>query len=170
MAKWGAIDYKEFKELDQKLEKFEKTEKDKFLEDCCKELAARLLGKVIKRTPVGDYSKHAEEYQVQGGELRRGWTAGKDSDPTTFARSLPIKKAGSEYIVIIENIKNYASYVEFGHRQAPGRYVPAIGKSLKKSWVDGKFMLTVSEEELRRISKPVLEKKLERELRRVFGD
>ena len=25
----------------------------------------------------------------------------------------------------------YASYVEYGHRQEPGRYVPALGKRLK---------------------------------------
>lgn len=36
----------------------------------------------------------------------------------------------------------YAPYVEYGHRQKPGRYVPAIGKRLKKSWVTGKFMFT----------------------------
>lgn len=32
------------------------------------------------------------------------------------------------------NVK-YAPYVEFGHHQTPGRYVPAIGKRLKASWV-----------------------------------
>lgn len=32
----------------------------------------------------------------------------------------------------------YAPYVELGHHQEPGRYVPAIGKRLKASFVQGK--------------------------------
>ena len=35
----------------------------------------------------------------------------------------------------------YAPYVELGHRQQPGRYVPAIGKRLVRSWVPGKPFL-----------------------------
>lgn len=38
----------------------------------------------------------------------------------------------------------YAPYVEFGHTQEPGRYVPAIGKRLVKSYVPPKpFMRPV---------------------------
>lgn len=36
----------------------------------------------------------------------------------------------------------YAPYVELGHRQTPGRYVPAIGKRLVADHVDGKYFLT----------------------------
>lgn len=35
----------------------------------------------------------------------------------------------------------YAPYVELGHHQEPGRYVPAIGKRLKKEWVPPKAFL-----------------------------
>lgn len=31
----------------------------------------------------------------------------------------------------------HAPHVEYGHRQTPGRYVPAIGKRLKESFVPG---------------------------------
>lgn len=31
--------------------------------------------------------------------------------------------------------EKYGKYLEFGHRQTPGRYVPAIGKRLKADWV-----------------------------------
>ena len=47
------------------------------------------------------------------------------------------------------------AYVEYGHRQQPGRYVPAIGKRLKKGWVEGKFMLTISEQEIQKIAESV---------------
>ena len=35
----------------------------------------------------------------------------------------------------------YAPYVELGHKQQPGRYVPKIGKRLVRSWVPGKPFL-----------------------------
>ena len=35
----------------------------------------------------------------------------------------------------------YAPHVEYGHRQEVGRYVPAIGKRLVKSWVPGQYFL-----------------------------
>lgn len=41
----------------------------------------------------------------------------------------------------------YAPYVEFGHHQQPGRYVPAIGKRLKASYVPGKPYLVPALEE-----------------------
>ena len=49
MGKFGISDLKKFqKELNQ----LEKEKVDVFLEACAKELAARLLAKVIKLTPV----------------------------------------------------------------------------------------------------------------------
>lgn len=36
----------------------------------------------------------------------------------------------------------YAPYVELGHMQEPGRYVPAIGKRLVADYVPGKYFLT----------------------------
>lgn len=35
----------------------------------------------------------------------------------------------------------YAPYVELGHHQEPGRYVPAIKKRLVRSWIPGKPFL-----------------------------
>ena len=36
---------------------------------------------------------------------------------------------------------SYAPPVELGHHQEPGRYVPAIGKRLKREWVPGKAFI-----------------------------
>lgn len=80
------------------------------------------------------YDKYWSGYK--GGTLRRAW------------RVSIVEKQGSEYTVTVENPTEYASYVEFGHRQTPGRYVPALGKSLKASWVQGKFMMTISAQEV----------------------
>lgn len=60
-----------------------------------------------------------------GGTLRDAWTI------------LPIEKQGNNYLVIFVNNTEYASCVEYRHRQRPGRYVPAIVKALKTNWVKG---------------------------------
>ena len=87
-----------------------------------REIAARLLANVIKLTPVGlgtfdDNGKRVK----QGGTLRRGWSVEKIKD--------------GKYRVF--NSVPYALYVEEGHKQTPGRYVPAIGRRLKEAWVPG---------------------------------
>jgi len=43
----------------------------------------------------------------------------------------------SPEMAVVGTDVEYAPYVEFGHRQEPGRYVPAIGKRLVASYVDG---------------------------------
>lgn len=58
-----------------------------------KELTARLLRKVKKRTPV------------KTGILRRGWTTGNTYN------------GGSYIVVMVNNNTYYASYVENGHRK-----------------------------------------------------
>ena len=92
------------------------------------------------------YQRYWSGYQ--GGTLRRAWTI------------LPIEKQGGSYTVTVVNPTEYASYVEYGHRQTPGRYVPALGKRLKASWVPGKFMLTISTQEVESQAPKLLEKRL----------
>ena len=83
MARWGKCDYKELKKLQKNLEKVMKNDTVKFYEECARELAARLLRKVIKRTPVGENQYEMQnvngkekKYTIKnGGTLRRGWTA-----------------------------------------------------------------------------------------------
>lgn len=111
-----------------------------------------------------------------GGTLRRGWTAkteaeaqtGKGGNATTYAMTLDVTKTGKIYQIEVINPVSYASYVEFGHRQKPGRYVPAIGKRLKASWVEGKFFLTVSEDTLKTTAPALLEQELDEFLKGVF--
>lgn len=43
-----------------------------------------------------------------------------------------------EHKVYIGSNVYYAPYVELGHHQTPGRFVPQIGKRLKASWVQPK--------------------------------
>lgn len=170
MARSVRVDYSALEKFRDKLEQIDL---DEFCEATAKELAARLLRKVIKRTPVGDYSNSydleddGEQYFLtmsdkQGGTLRRGWT--------TQLNNINVHKFANDYVVELINPVEYASYVEYGHRQEPGRYVPAIGKRLKKGWVPGQFMLTISENELRDAAPRLIEQKLNNWLKEALAD
>lgn len=193
MGRTGKFSMSDMKKLQANLKKIQDADMDAFMEACAKELAARLLAKVIKRTPVGDYSKeievtakkdskHHKKGDVykkkinpsgkKGGTLRRGWISksheeaekGKGS-PThveilEYANGLKISRLSDVLRIEIVNPVEWATYVNYGHRQTPGRYVPALGKKLKKGWVVGKFMMEHSEKELQTIAPKVLKKKI----------
>ena len=139
MARMGRFDPTPLIEFQRKLEKINQDKMDAFLEDCTKELAARLLRLVIKRTPKGEYPKSTGK---KGGTLQRGWT---------YTDNMAIRHEGNNYIIEIVNPVEYASYVEYGHRKAN-----------HKGWVEGEFMMTISENELRTIAPKVLENKLKK--------
>nr|DAF24083.1 MAG TPA: type I neck protein [Caudoviricetes sp.] len=138
----------DFSEIRKAAETLSQANTALLLENITNELGVRLLAKAIKRTPVDK------------GALRRGW------DASIGAKAV---NTGGGYTVTITNSVEYASYVEFGHRQTPGRYVPAIGKSLKKSWVTGRFFLTKAELELEKELLKIIEKKLEAWIKEVLG-
>jgi hypothetical protein len=135
----------DFNEIKRVAEALKSANTRLFITKITDEIALRLLRKAIKRTPVEE------------GTLRRNWNIAS------------VEEAGNGYEVTVFNPMEYASYVEFGHRQEPGRYVPAIGKRLKKSWVQGQFFLTKSEIELERELPKIIEKKLEIWLKEVMG-
>lgn len=84
-----------------------------------KELASRMLRYTVLKTPV------------VSGSLRMGWQA-----KTNYTNDSIISK--------VYNNVNYAEYVEYGHRQNVGQFVPAIGKRLKQPFVKGRYMMTRS--------------------------
>jgi hypothetical protein len=64
---------------------------------------------------------------------------------------------------------NKFAYVNYGHKQTKGRYVPALGKQLKKGWVVGQFMMEKSEKNIQEIAPKVLEAKLKKFLEECMG-
>lgn len=154
MARFGNTKFDDLKKFQGKLNKLNEKEINDFIESCAKELAARLLAKVIKRTPVGEYPKSSGK---KGGTLRRGWTAGKRSSAVNYVNDLKVNHFGGTYVIEIVNPVDYASYVEFGHRTRN-----------HKGWVQGRFMLTISEQEIERDAPKILERKLAKKLGEVF--
>lgn len=166
MAKWGKVDYREIEKLRDELEKFRKLEIDKFCRDMANELAQRLLRKVKQRTTVGQYKVMVYEKKdgtvltynegKTGGDLRQAWTIGE------------VSYSGKTYVIDVINTEPYAMYYEYGHRQEVGRFVPQIGKRLKKGWSPGKFPLRNSVKEIQKAAPKLIEKKLYEKLKEVF--
>lgn len=69
-------------------------------------------------------------------------------------------KLHDENTEIIGTNVTYAPAVELGHHQTPGRYVPAIGKRLKRSWVPGKAFIRPAVEDHIQEYKKVAENEL----------
>lgn len=136
----GKIDMREFRKFVKDMEKLSETGLHDFCIQMAKELAAELYKKVIDRTPV------------QTGHLKRCWDVS------------PIRSEGDNWIVEVSNNVLYARYVEYGHRQKP-----AIRKRLVRAWSPGKFMLTISTNEVREGAVPKIERELENYLRGVMG-
>lgn len=187
MGRMGSFSVEGLKELQEQLNRVREEDVEAFVEGCARELAGRLLGLVIDRTPVGvvpkdiydnkntkvetvgsDGRKHKEAsresliYQkywagYTGGELRRSWTVGL------------LRKEGSTYKIEVINNTAYAAYVEYGHRQQPGRFVPALGKQLKQGWVEGKHMLEYSVQDLQQITPKILEARIKEFLMGCMG-
>jgi len=158
MAKWGKCDFRQFKEMQKRLDLLAKMDLDKFCRDVSKELVARLLRALHENTPVGEYPPSTGKV---GGTLRRGWTSGKDisaSGAANYAKSLGIQKQGNTYIIEIINPVDYSGYVEYGHRNRGG------------GWVEGKHMLQISEAEVEGIAPALIEKRLYTLLKGVFGN
>jgi hypothetical protein len=134
----------DFSEIRKAAEALSQAQVKAFIGTVAKEVAARYLRKAAKKTPVDE------------GNLRRSW-------------DVEVADKGGGCEITLTNSSEYASYVEYGHRQTPGRFVPAIGKRLKKSWVEGKLFLTKSEMEMEKELPKVIEKKLEAWLKEVIG-
>lgn len=166
MARWGSVDFRQLKRIQQNIERLQRIDLERFCEEVAKELAARLLAKVIRRTPVRQYSNGKS-----GGTLRRGWTSksereaelsstfGGGNGAKKYAYSLPVRKTGDVYEIEIINPVHYAPYVEFGHRTRD-----------HKGWIPGRFMLTISENELDSQAPKIVEKKLMKFLGEIFND
>ncbi len=190
MARMGNFDTRSLKRLQQKLNKLQNDAvTNDFCEACAKELASRLLSKVIERTPKGDYShditvtakrngkkhKKGEQYTKKvnyggkkGGTLIRGWTTSQNGSGSEgletrgakqFVDTMKVNHYGGVYVIEIVNPVEYASYVEFGHR-----------KVNHSGWVKGKFMMTISEQEIEKIAPRLLEKKLKKFIGGIFSD
>lgn len=160
MARWGRSDFKQLENLNKKIKKLINSDIDSFFRKEAKDLAKRLLNKTVKRTPV------------VYGTLRDAWAI------------MPVGHRGNHYTIVLINSLEYAAYVEYGHRQRVGRFIPGYwqgnrfvydadcegGMVLKNHWVKGKYMLTLSTQELEHQAPEILERNLMNFIKECFND
>lgn len=158
------FDFSELKKYAEQVEKLDENQREKLMEDCTKQVAKALLRGAVNNTPAPT------------GRLRLGWTGNVKMKPEVYVEGQKVQRLGNSYQLTEKNIATsvdnnvfYASYVEYGHRQQPGRYVPAIGKRLKASWVEGHHMLKMAEEDVNAQQQRILSLKVNKELKKYFG-
>ena len=110
------------------------------------DLAQHYLAEAIANTPVGETKTSPDgKYRSVSEHMRRSWEAERINDTT----------------VKVQNTASYASYVNDGHRQQPGRFIPVLGKRLTKSFVKGLHMQEKAEAATRRASDTIMKNALD---------
>ncbi|MCT1186490.1 HK97 gp10 family phage protein [Lactococcus lactis] len=171
MGKFADFDYREVQKF---IERFDGGVKDELvlreIEKEFQRVTNMAINIVKKKTPVGKSISYTglvlegnnlyeKQMKTKGhGQLRRGWHSGE------------ISKSGNDLMVEIYNDVEYAIYVEKGHRQQAGRYVPVLGKRLKASWVEGVGMLEKSLDPIEQLMIRVIGKAFENALSKLFED
>lgn len=150
-----------FKKFEESLQKI-KDDKDSLLslkKDCLKPLAAIYIRTAKLNTPVGPRSvkyKMGNEVKTKrfnSERTRQSWASG------------PLVVNNREAIIEVYNTSRYASFLNDGHRQKIGRFLPWIGAEvdgvkqgarLVKGWVDGQYMTEKAEDMVQRNARRVL--------------
>ena len=115
-------------------------------EEITDNLAQHYLAEAIANTPVGAIAISPDgKYRSESEHMRRSWEAERINDST----------------VKVQNSASYASYVNDGHRQRPGRFIPVLGKRLTKSFVKGLHMQEKAEAATRRASEKIMKNALD---------
>ncbi len=162
MANWGSFDFSEFRKLSNNINNAIKNRVvDNFFMQLLSDIANLVLSKVKKRTP-NDRSS---------GEMRRNWYVSK------------VTRRGNYLYVEIYNTKEYSSFVENGFR---AHFVPGtwsgnvflydhdakegmfVGDK-KSGWVEGKFMLRISVNEVEAQMPNIIDKESFELLKKIFN-
>ena len=110
------------------------------------DLAQHYLAEAIANTPVGETKTSPDgKYRSVSEHMRRSWEAERINDTT----------------VKVQNTASYASYVNDGHRQQSGRFIPVLGKRLTKSFVKGLHMQEKAEAATRKASDKIMKNALD---------
>lgn len=110
--------------------------------------AGKAQDKVAGRVAQLAIRKVKKMTPVDTGDLRNNW-------------KFQVVKKGKDYIIVIYNQLEYAGFVEKGHR------IVVAGKTV--GWVEGRFMLKLTEEEMIRIAPRMWQREVEKEMGRIFG-
>lgn len=113
--------------------------------------------KALKESGNGGYVKRTGRKKGVKGKvyrifsssehMRRSWQLG------------PVEKVGErKFRIPVSNTASYATFVDQGHRQQPGRYVPILGKKLVKSYVEGLHITEKAESAVKKAEQRVAQR------------
>lgn len=105
--------------------------------------------KVANRVALLAIRKVKQMTPVDKGLLRSAWKH-------------RVTKTGDSYSILVYNETEYSSFVEAGHR------IVSQGRTV--GWVEGRFMLKLTKEEMDRIAPIMWKDDVEKEMRRIFGN
>jgi hypothetical protein len=120
----------DFSEFEKLAKAFQRTLDERVIERFIRDFLMEMAMRAMRKTK--------KRTPVDTGELRNSWQLGN------------IERRGKSYQVEIFNNTHYASFVEYGHR---------TGKDLTR-WVEGRFMMTISMQEIERELPRYLEKRM----------
>lgn len=119
---------------------------DSMCKEAVTQLGAVYLASAKRNTPVkGNQSIEikrkdgsTERITSSSEHMRRSWQIGT------------VEKHGNEYRIKVSNSASYATFVDKGHRQTPGRFVPILGKKLVGNYVKGLKITDKAEKAVKR--------------------
>lgn len=172
----GRVDKFEIESLLKRVKKLNDSEKEGMFLEATNVVGNFVKAKATELTPVGEYQYLKPPFDARkGGDLRGAWEM-----------TSPIKN-GNAYSVIVKNPLPYASYVNVGHKQEVGKFIPMLGgnpsnppiskgggspygRRLKKSWVKGQFFLEKAIRDAYMNKNKLIKVVLDKELKKVFED
>lgn len=134
----------DFRGLENLLKSVETIDTDSMCKDAVSQMGAVYLASAVRNTPT----KGNQKVTIPNKEdLKKLKAKGKNIKTKTFTTSSEhmkrswklgeVEHIGDTYQVKVSNTASYASFVDKGHRQKPGRFVPILGKQLRKNFVKG---------------------------------
>lgn len=120
----------DFREFENIAKAFQRTLDERVIERFIRDFLMEMAMRAMRKVK--------KRTPVDTGELRNSWKLGN------------VEKHGDAYQVELFNNTHYASFLEYGHR---------AGKNLTK-WVEGRFMMTISMQEIERELPQYLEKRM----------
>lgn len=155
------FDFKDFTDFKDNLIKLSQSGNiQAFNQKVVENMASVYVREAKLNTPVGKRSvKFMQNGKIQtkyfdSEHTRQSWSVGKYQLNNTSGK------------VEVFNTSSYASFLNDGHRQEVGRFLPWIGQSkggvmqggrLKKPWVDGAYMHEKAEKALSKNAKRIME-------------
>lgn len=141
------VDTRELDGLTEKLHELRLNEVEKVHIQLVKELASKVIQKVMHTTPVDT------------GRLISGYGAGPDKsgDPGGLT-ALEVGRRGDSYYIYVYNNTYYAEYVDWGHRTRD-----------LNGWVQGQYYFLIPAMEVEYEAPSYVEKRIEALLREKLG-